>query len=237
MASKYDLYWMARLEEIGVAVRAAADGTGSPVDVTGVRGLGNRRSWYGIAEVHGREMTRSSMAHAASLGRAVAASGMCAAWPDRTFRFTVSTSGVLTVTTADHGGRPRRASLPERSAAPRMPSVTASAAPTEQWPGAGSPGDSQRGDTTRFYLLLNALAGRVGGTRLLRDCTGAQNWPRHGVYFFFEDGEQRADGSRRVVRVGTHALTPTSRRRGLRPWLRDDRHHKLQSAARTRGRR
>lgn len=27
------------------------------------------------------------------------------------------------------------------------------------------------------------------------------------VYFFFEDGETRADGSPRVVRIGTHALT------------------------------
>jgi hypothetical protein len=35
-------------------------------------------------------------------------------------------------------------------------------------------------------------------------------WPRHGVYFFNKDGEDRADGSRRVVRVGTHALTTTS---------------------------
>jgi len=34
--------------------------------------------------------------------------------------------------------------------------------------------------------------------------------PPQGVYFFFEDGENRADGSRRVVRVGTHALTQTS---------------------------
>src|SRR5262249_52764814 len=36
-------------------------------------------------------------------------------------------------------------------------------------------------------------------------------WPRCGVYFFYEDGEVRADGSGRVVRGGTHALTATSR--------------------------
>jgi hypothetical protein len=62
----------------------------------------------------------------------------------------------------------------------------------------------------RFYRLLDELAGREGGPRRLRDCTGADGWPRRGVYFFYEDGELRADGSPRVVRVGTHALTATS---------------------------
>jgi hypothetical protein len=44
----------------------------------------------------------------------------------------------------------------------------------------------------------------------LRDCHGTDDWPRHGVYFFYEPGEVRADGDDRVVRVGTHALTATS---------------------------
>jgi hypothetical protein len=59
--------------------------------------------------------------------------------------------------------------------------------------------------------MLGDLAGQLGGPRLLRDCTGSSGWPRGGVYFFFEDGEVRADGSGRVVRVGTHALTATSK--------------------------
>ncbi|MDG4901409.1 MULTISPECIES: hypothetical protein [unclassified Mesorhizobium] len=39
------------------------------------------------------------------------------------------------------------------------------------------------------------------------------NWPRRGVYFFFEDGERRSDSGTgpRVVRVGTHALKPESK--------------------------
>jgi hypothetical protein len=41
--------------------------------------------------------------------------------------------------------------------------------------------------------------------------TGRDGWPRHGVYFFFEDGQTRADGSGRMVRVGTHALRPTDK--------------------------
>ena len=38
------------------------------------------------------------------------------------------------------------------------------------------------------------------------------NWPSRGVYFFFEEGEQRttSGSGRRVVRVGTHAITARS---------------------------
>ena len=61
--------------------------------------------------------------------------------------------------------------------------------------------------TEHFYGLLTELAQRETGLRRLRDCAGTDEWPRHGVYFFNEDGEARANGSGRVVRVGTHALT------------------------------
>lgn len=68
----------------------------------------------------------------------------------------------------------------------------------------------QQEDTDKFYALIDKLSIRVGGPRRLRECSGSSGWPRHGVYFFFEDGETRRDGSPRVVRIGTHALTPTS---------------------------
>ncbi len=44
-------------------------------------------------------------------------------------------------------------------------------------------------------------------------CTGRLDWPKRGVYFFFEPGEVRSDTGTgvRVVRVGTHALTAASR--------------------------
>lgn len=42
-------------------------------------------------------------------------------------------------------------------------------------------------------------------------CTGRIEWPRRGVYFIFETGEMRSDGSPRVVRVGTHAVSAGSR--------------------------
>ena len=64
-------------------------------------------------------------------------------------------------------------------------------------------------DIARFYGLLHRLEARVGGSRLLAECDGKMNWPQRGVYFFFEDGENRSQSGtgRRVVRVGTHALT------------------------------
>ena len=39
------------------------------------------------------------------------------------------------------------------------------------------------------------------------------DWPRRGVYFFFEEGEERSESGsgRRVVRIGTHALSAASR--------------------------
>lgn len=63
----------------------------------------------------------------------------------------------------------------------------------------------------RLYRLLGKLQQTLGDFRQLRDCTGRDGWPQRGVYFFFEDGEVRQDGSPRVVRVGTHALTGWSR--------------------------
>lgn len=64
-----------------------------------------------------------------------------------------------------------------------------------------------------FYEILEVLAQRCGGKRLLKDCDGSQNWPQRGVYFFFEKGEQRTHTGTgaRVVRVGTHALKRGSR--------------------------
>jgi hypothetical protein len=208
MASKYDAYWAARLDEISAAIRTAVRGNAAMVDGAGVCRLGDRQSWYGIAEVCGRQMTRSSMAHATSLGRTVAASGLCAAWPEHTFRFTVGATGMLAITSADHRESPRAAAEGRTGeiSRGRIPEPVPTTVP-EDYPHAGG----QAADTNHFYLQLTELTRRVGGLRLLRDCTGAQDWPRHGVYFFFEDGEIRADGRLRVVRIGTHALIPTSR--------------------------
>ena len=71
---------------------------------------------------------------------------------------------------------------------------------------------SRREDLNKFYEILAELRERVGGCRRLHECTGKSGWPERGVYFFFEDGEFREDQKTpRVVRVGTHAITATSR--------------------------
>jgi hypothetical protein len=62
-----------------------------------------------------------------------------------------------------------------------------------------------------FYSLLGELEHRCGGRRDLASASANAGWPSHGLYFFFEPGETRRDGAPRVVRVGTHALTTSSR--------------------------
>jgi len=64
----------------------------------------------------------------------------------------------------------------------------------------------------QFYILLDELEQRLGGKRLLKDCTST-GWPHRGMYFFFEPGEQRSvtGSGARVVRVGTHAVKADSK--------------------------
>ena len=73
--------------------------------------------------------------------------------------------------------------------------------------------DDRREGLLRFYSLLASLESKIGGARRLGDCSGRMAWPKRGVYFFQEQGENRSDtgDGPRIVRVGTHALTATSR--------------------------
>ena len=67
----------------------------------------------------------------------------------------------------------------------------------------------QRPDNlTRLYELLDRLEDRLGGARRLSECNAKMGWPKQGVYFFREAGENRTDpgDGPRIVRVGTHAL-------------------------------
>jgi hypothetical protein len=68
-------------------------------------------------------------------------------------------------------------------------------------------------DIHRFYKLLDRLEQKIGGGRLLSQCNGRLGWPQRGVYFFREVGEIRRDSGTgpRIVRIGTHALTVSSR--------------------------
>jgi hypothetical protein len=67
-------------------------------------------------------------------------------------------------------------------------------------------------DLDCFYGILTDLRTRLGHVRRLSDCTGRDQWPTRGVYFFFEPDEYRAHrvDELRVVRVGTHAVSAGS---------------------------
>ncbi len=63
-------------------------------------------------------------------------------------------------------------------------------------------------DIDRLYKIVRELESSVGGKRLMSECIGKQQWPKRGVYLFFEPGEQRINTSEsRVVRVGTHGVS------------------------------
>lgn len=64
----------------------------------------------------------------------------------------------------------------------------------------------------RFYSILDELEQKLGGARKLCECSGRLPWPKRGVYFFRETGEQRSETGQgpRIVRVGTHALKENS---------------------------
>jgi hypothetical protein len=65
----------------------------------------------------------------------------------------------------------------------------------------------------RFYLLLQRLADAPGQGRTLREVIALFQLPKRGVYFFFENGEYRTGQPlvKRVVRVGTHAVSTGSK--------------------------
>jgi len=89
VASKYDGYWATRLSDIRAAVERVVAGLPARVELTGLTDAGERQSWYGVAEVRGREVLHASMAHATSLGRLIAGSAICVNSPAVTFRFVV----------------------------------------------------------------------------------------------------------------------------------------------------
>lgn len=66
----------------------------------------------------------------------------------------------------------------------------------------------RRADLIRFYSIMETLKRKIGGFRKLADCSSKMTWPKRGVYFVYENDEDRSDtgAGPRVVRVGTHAV-------------------------------
>ena len=80
-----------------------------------------------------------------------------------------------------------------------------------------------------FYKLMDELERRLDGPRILSKCNGRLSWPQRGVYFFFENGEDRtgSGSGARIVRVGTHALKAGS---GTTMWKRLSQHRPFHAA-------
>ena len=72
---------------------------------------------------------------------------------------------------------------------------------------------STRKDLQRFYAALDELKRRTGPARRLADYKRADLGTTRGVYFFFQDGENRSGSGegQRVVRIGTHGLKAVSK--------------------------
>ncbi len=68
-------------------------------------------------------------------------------------------------------------------------------------------------DLKLFYDLLAHLEHKNGIKLNLGNCHGKMNWPKQGIYFFYEDTESRTESGNgcKVVRVGTHALKKGSK--------------------------
>src|SRR5258705_6929810 len=49
------------------------------------------------------------------------------------------------------------------------------------------------GHLIRFYSIIEMLESNIGGAKKLTDCSGRMSWPKRGVYFFREPGENRTD--------------------------------------------
>jgi len=60
-----------------------------------------------------------------------------------------------------------------------------------------------------FYKILERLENGLGGKRILKNCNGKMEWPKYGVYFFFDKNEFRLldQNFLRIVRVGTHGVS------------------------------
>jgi hypothetical protein len=49
-----------------------------------------------------------------------------------------------------------------------------------------------REELVRFYKIVAGLEQRLGGKRLLVDCSREMQWPKRGMYFFFDTQESRS---------------------------------------------
>ena len=207
VGSKYHEYWAGRLPHIQAQLQLAAAGERAVVSLPGLTRLGTRQSWHGVAEVRAQEMTYSSMAHATSLGKTVAASALCGPWPERVFRFTIDASGdVLTITRAEEHRRREASPAPQSGARPapaqrqeKSQSISR-AEPTGGGVASGMDSDRQS-DIDEFYRILDQLPQRGGSRAGTRPRRGHGRQARHnrhpGHHILGEQGRPRFRSAKR----------------------------------------
>lgn len=199
MASKYELYWLSRLDDLRTATEQAAQGLPVALSVLDLAPYGVRASWYGTAVVQGSTVVASSMAHAAALAEIVANEGVCVP-AEAVFRFTIGRNLVLKV---ERDGTCSSSSTNtdelEAGKSFQMP------VPAHALDSVVTNGDEA---CRRIHMLLESLPMHAGPETVPFD---------NGLYFFYELGEDSAHSrGRRVVRVGNHPRSENRLRGRLR---------------------
>ena len=203
VASKYDAYWLSKVDALRTAITEAAAGMPSTMPLPDLAELGERSSWYGTATVRGGDVLQGSMAHVVALARMVAARRLCPL-DGSIFRFTVGADLVLTV---------RRESSPLPLA--HQPRIESPPRPTGGIRQASARVATAEAMCAEVHRLLQSLPSFDGPDKIPFN---------DGLYFFYEHGETTTHThGPRVVRVGNHPRSAGRLRQRLRDHYRASR--------------
>jgi len=183
MPSKYDTYWLTKLDEIKQLLKEAYEnGRSGKINVSEIQNYGERGSWYGVVEVFEGGFRKGEMAHARSLGRTILNNGLLGPYARSEFRLVISTDLKLRVERLDIRGKVISTS---NLLMGKRVTITSKA---------------QNEICLRIHEIVESFP-------LYRYPVNRGNLPLNGIYFFYEEGEKIQIGSQvkdRIVRVGTH---------------------------------
>jgi len=183
MPSKYDTYWLTKLDEIKQLLKEAHEnGRSGKINVSEIQNYGERGSWYGVVEVFEGGFRKGEMAHARSLGRTILNNGLLGPYARSEFRLVISTDLKLRVERLDIR---EKVNTTPNSLMRKRSTITSKA---------------QNEICLRIHEIVESLP-------LYRYPINRENLPANGIYFFYEEGEKIQIGSQvkdRIVRVGTH---------------------------------
>ncbi len=96
MGSKYDNFWLKRLNKIlSLLEEASQKGKSSKLDVSNLKSYGKRKSWYGVVEISSYDINKGEMAHASSLGKVIC-NNLYDQLSDKAFRLIITSNLELT---------------------------------------------------------------------------------------------------------------------------------------------